>query len=114
MEPTALPLIPDAIAAEHDAPPPERVRSGDPRFTTWNLEERDGLFAGIWQATPGAWTVVYDEWEYFRILSGRSILTGEDGTRFELRAGDSLILRPGFRGVWEVVETTRKEYVIRL
>jgi uncharacterized protein len=25
-----------------------------------------------------------------------------------------VVLRPGFTGTWEVVETTRKDYVIRL
>jgi len=25
-----------------------------------------------------------------------------------------MILRPGFKGTWEVIETTRKDYVIRL
>jgi uncharacterized protein len=30
------------------------------------------------------------------------------------RAGDSFVIRPGFRGVWEVIETTRKDYVIVL
>jgi hypothetical protein len=29
-----------------------------------------------------------------------------------LRAGDRMILRPGFKGTWEVIETTRKDYVI--
>jgi uncharacterized protein len=30
-----------------------------------------------------------------------------------LHPGDSLILRPGFEGTWEVVQTTLKDYVIR-
>lgn len=103
-----------AITPEHGAPPPERVIAGDPRFTTWNIEERDGLYAGVWQSTPGKWRIVYDEWEYFRILEGYSVVTEEGGEAFHLRAGDSLILRPGFKGTWEVIETTRKDYVIRL
>ena len=41
------------------------------------------------------------------------MLTGDDGLVHDLRAGDALILRPGFSGVWDVIETTRKEYVIR-
>lgn len=55
----------------------------------------------------------YDEWEYCRILSGRSVITGDDGTTIAAGPGDSLILRPGFSGTWEVIETTRKDYVIR-
>ena len=31
-----------------------------------------------------------------------------------LQRGDSWIIRPGFAGTWEVMETTLKEYVIHL
>lgn len=103
----------DGTTPDVARPDPAKVLSGDPVHTTWNPEDRDGLFAGLWQSTPGKWRVAYSEWEYFRILSGFSILTGPDGTVTELRAGDSLIIRPGFTGTWEVVETTLKDYVIR-
>lgn len=103
------------IEPEEGAPAPDRLISGDPHFTTWNFEETDGgIYAGVWQATPGKWRVVYDEWEYFHILEGHSILTEEGGKPVHLKAGDSMIVRPGFSGTWEVVETTRKDYVIRL
>lgn len=100
--------------AEIGAPDPARLISGNPVFSTWNLEERDGLFAGIWRSTPGKWRVHYTEWEYCRILSGLSVLTEDDGPARIVRAGDSFVLRPGFTGTWEVVETTTKDYVIRL
>ena len=103
------------IEPEVGAPAPDRLISGDPRFTTWNFEEADGgIYAGVWQATPGKWRVVYDEWEYFHILEGHSILTEEGGEPVHLKAGESMIVRPGFSGTWEVIETTRKDYVIRL
>lgn len=103
------------IEPEEGAPAPDRLISGDTRFTTWNFEEADGgIYAGVWQATPGKWRVVYDEWEYFHILEGHSILTEEGGEPVHLKAGDSMIVRPGFTGTWEVIETTRKDYVIRL
>lgn len=103
------------VEPEQGAPAPDRLISGDPRFTTWNFEEADGgIYAGVWQATPGKWRVVYDEWEYFHILAGHSILTEEGGEPVHLKAGDSMIVRPGFTGTWEVIETTRKDYVIRL
>lgn len=103
------------IEPEAGAPADGRIIEGDPRFLTWNVEEADGgLYAGIWEATPGKWRIVYEEWEYFHILSGYSIITGENGDIFHLRAGDSMVLRPGFTGSWEVVETTRKDYVIRV
>jgi uncharacterized cupin superfamily protein len=104
-----------SIEPEEGAPSPERLVSGSPMFRTWNFEEAEGgLYAGVWEATVGAWRISYDEWEYFRIISGHSIVTEEGGKAVHLRAGDSMVLRPGFKGTWEVVETTRKDYVIRV
>ncbi|MDO9415964.1 cupin domain-containing protein [Pararhizobium sp.] len=104
-----------AIEPEIGAPAPDRLMAGDPAFRTWNFEEADGgLYAGVWEATPGKWRIVYDEWEYFHILSGHSIVTEEGGEAHVLKAGDRMVLRPGFNGTWEVIETTRKDYVIRL
>ena len=103
-----------SVAPEVERPAAEKLISGDPVFMTWNLEEKDGLYAGIWQSTVGKWHVSYDEWEYFRLLEGVSILTDAEGQETRLTAGDSFIIRPGFSGTWEVVETTRKDYVIRL
>ncbi|MBQ4826337.1 cupin domain-containing protein [Leisingera sp. HS039] len=107
-------LTTSAAEPETERPDPAKVVAGDPVFTTWNAEERDGLYCGIWQSTPGKWRISYDEWEYCRILHGRSVITSDDGTEYALAAGDSFILRPGFSGTWEVIETTRKDYVIRL
>lgn len=110
----ALPFDPSTVTPEEGAPAADRLISGEPRFTTWNIEEAEGgVYAGIWQSTPGKWRIVYDEWEYFHILEGHSVVTEEGGEPIHLKAGDRLILRPGFKGTWEVLETTRKDYVIR-
>lgn len=103
----------DGIAAEVSRPAHDRVIAGDPVHSTWNIEDRDGLFCGMWQSTPGKWRIAYTEWEYVHIHSGHSILTDSAGTQTHLRAGDSFMIRPGFQGTWEVVETTLKDYVIR-
>ena len=103
------------IEPEAGAPAPDRLIFGDPRFRTWNIEElAGGLYAGVWESTPGKWRIQYDEWEYCRILSGVSVITDDSGGVHRLSAGDSFILRPGFSGAWEVIETTRKEYVIQI
>lgn len=109
-----LAITTEDTPAEEGAPAPERLISGNPSFRSWNVEEADGgLYAGIWEATPGKWRIEYDEWEFCHILSGVSVIEEEGGEARTVRAGDSFIIRPGFRGSWEVVETTRKEYVIR-
>lgn len=101
---------------EEGAPPADRVIAGNPRFTTWNgYDSADGRrFAGTWRATPGAWRVAYEEWEYCEIIEGRSVVTHNDGRSWTLTAGDRFVLEPGFQGTWEVVETTVKRYVIVL
>lgn len=105
------------IEPEDGAPPADRVVKGEPTTRTWTLEEADDgrTFAGVWEATPGTWRIAYEEWEFCSIVSGISILH-EDGTETPriLRAGDSFVIRPGFTGLWEVVETTRKLFVVRL
>ncbi len=102
----------NAVAPEVSRPPREKVVAGDPVFTTWNAEERGKLFCGLWQATPGKWRIHYEEWEYCRILEGLSVITEDGGAARIVRAGDSFVIRPGFKGTWEVLETTLKDYVV--
>lgn len=110
-----LKIATDGIEPEPSAPAEDRLISGNPKFRTWNAEEApNGLYAGIWEATPGKWRIVYDEWEFCHVLSGVSVIAEDGGEARTVRAGDSFVLRPGFKGTWEVLETTRKEYVIRL
>lgn len=102
----------DGIAPEISRP--EQVVEGDPVHTTWNLDDDRGLFCGIWQSTPGAWHATYAEWEYIHVHHGRAVLEADDGTRTEIGPGDSIVMRPGWSGVWRVTETLRKDYVILL
>jgi uncharacterized cupin superfamily protein len=102
------------IEGESSGPAADRLMAGDPRFRTWNAEQAEGgLYAGIWEATPGKWRIEYDEWEFCHILSGVSVISQDGGETHTVRAGDAFVLRPGFKGSWYVFETTRKEYVIR-
>ena len=107
-------LTRDGIAPETSRPDPAKVTRGDPVHMLWPLEDDGSLFCGLWQSTPGAWRVSYSEWEYCHILSGHSVLTEDGRESVILRAGDSIVIRPGFTGIWDVVETTLKDYVIRL
>lgn len=112
-----IPFDLGSVQPEDGQPPADRVVKGEPKTRTWSIETTtDGsVHAGVWEATPGCWRVAYDEWEFCTIVQGISILH-EDGVEAPhvLREGDSFVLRPGFSGLWEVVETTRKIYVLRL
>lgn len=85
---------------------------GNPQFKTWILDSLSNeVTSGIWESTPGKWKFANLHWEYCRILSGVSIISEDNGNRFTVKAGDSFILEPGFSGTWEVIETTRKDFV---
>ena len=87
----------EAVEPEAGAPAAGRVISGDPRFRTWNAEDAEGgLYAGIWEATPGKWRIEYDEWEFCHILSGVSVITEDGGEVRRVETDDSFIIRPGF------------------
>ena len=83
-----VPVNLDGVEPEEGAPATGRVISGEPRFRTWNVEQADGgLYAGIWESTPGKWRIEYEEWEFCHILSGVSVIMGDDGSARTVRAG---------------------------
>ena len=95
---------------------PDRVIEGDPHHTTeMHFESPDGaaLIAGTWTSTPGKWHAFVDRDEYCYIVSGHVRLIGESGTAQTFKTGDSFLIPNGFRGFWDVVETTTKYFVIR-
>jgi len=94
--------------------PADRCISGQPLQRTWHhfTSTDDKFFAGMWEAEPGCWRIQYTENEYCRILSGRSVLRDSEGGEVVLQAGDDFVIPAGFEGEWEVIETTRKVYVI--
>lgn len=100
--------------SEDGAPKPERVTKGDPRFRSWNhyTDTSERFFSGVWESSPGQWRIEYDETEFCAILSGRSVIHSDDGQQWDVGAGDSFVIPAGFKGRWEVIETTRKLYVI--
>jgi hypothetical protein len=94
--------------------PEDRCIFGRPLQRTWHhfTSTDEKFFAGIWEADPGCWEVVYTENEFCQILEGRSVLRDNSGAEHELKPGDNFVIPSGFEGQWEVLETTRKIYVI--
>lgn len=95
-------------------PDAQRVQSGDPAQTVWNLfASTDGRFnAGIWECEVGSWRVAFTESEFCHLLKGVITVHGDDGSRQDFKAGDSFVSPAGFTGVWEVTEPARKVYAI--
>ena len=92
----------------------EKCLRGQPLQKTWHhfTSDDEKFFSGTWEAEPGCWNINYTENEYCHILAGKSILRDSQGNEHELNAGDQFVIPAGFQGQWEVLETTRKIYVI--
>ncbi|WP_179400725.1 cupin domain-containing protein [Burkholderia guangdongensis] len=92
--------------------PQALLLAGDPMQTlTHHYISPCGQFScGIWESTPGHWTIEYDESEYCEMLSGVAIIRDTAGNEKVLRAGDRFVIPTGFRGTWEVVDACRKIY----
>ncbi|MCG3202780.1 MAG: hypothetical protein NFCOHLIN_02666 [Gammaproteobacteria bacterium] len=93
---------------------PTRVLAGSPVTTLYNYhsDADDHFFTGVWESTPGKWEVVYTEEEFCVILSGRIVLTDEEGHAEAFGPGDAFVIPAGFTGTWETVEPVRKLYAI--
>lgn len=71
------------------------------------------MTSGRWESTPGCWTISYEKWEFMSVLEGRGVIRGEDGTVISLEQGATAIIKPGFKGTWEVLETMQKHFFVR-
>jgi uncharacterized cupin superfamily protein len=94
--------------------PPEKLLQGNPRQTVWmQYADPAGQFmAGFWHSERGRWRILYTEQEYCRMLEGVSVITDPAGVAITLRPGDECVIPAGFSGTWEVLEPTRKRFVI--
>ena len=107
LDPTSEPV--------HSKTAPDRLIAGDPSYKTWAQDASRGgtINTGVWEATPGENRSIKGETlEFCYIISGVVELT-EDGEETRIfRAGDSIVMKPGYVGVWKTIETVRKIYVV--
>ena len=103
-----------ASAGEQYLLPPEKLLQGNPKQTVWlDYTDASGKFmAGIWHSERGRWKILYTEEEYCQVLDGVSVIADQAGLAVTVRAGEELVIPSGFVGTWEVVEPTRKRFVI--
>lgn len=88
--------------------------SGDPQVSLVEFTPQGAhLQVGLWECTPGGWSISErPDTEVVHILSGRVRMTDLDGAVTEIGAGDVMVLPKGWSGRWDILETTRKLYVI--
>ena len=105
-----------APPASEDRPDCARTIGKPPRRLTSERYSAEGgaLSMGDWACEVGAWRIKFHSrrHEFFQVLEGHVRLTDADGKVRDYRAGDACIIPAGFEGLFEVVEATRKRYVM--
>ena len=86
--------------------------SGNPMTRGCVLKTWENVETGLWECTPGGWTVEDrpDE-ESVMILAGRARVTDADGTVTVISEGSTVVFPRGWYGRWDVEETIVKYYV---
>ena len=89
------------------------VDAGSPQVSTKLFAPGNTLGTGLWECTPGSWSITRSNTESFLVLKGRATLTNADGgLRVELAAGVWHTTPAGWSGRWEVHQTVRKVFVL--
>ena len=110
----AVLLLKEASAAEEYYVSAEKLITGNPKQTAWvqYTDPSGKYFAGLWASEVGKWRISYTEEEYCLMLEGVSVITDEQGVAVTVRPGDEFVIPRGFKGTWEVLEPTRKRFVL--
>lgn len=103
-----------AIALGEASLKPTSLTEGQREASTTLWVSNDGLMEiGVWECTPGRFTANREAAaEFCHFLNGRIEMYHADGTKKLLGPGDALMLPRGWKGEWNILEQTRKIYVI--
>ena len=86
---------------------------GNPHHRSVIVQRNNQLEAGVWEATPGTFTLTRDGYdEVFCVMSGHATVHLDNGMSFDMRPGGVLLTPAGVTGTWVVHETLRKAYGI--
>ena len=92
------------------------VTAGSPSMKTWILHTSndDSMISGYWEATPGTYHAVYNEYEFVHLLEGHIIITPDNGDPVEVKSGDTFVVENNFSGTWQILESVRKYFDIKM
>jgi uncharacterized cupin superfamily protein len=106
-------VIPDAVTANLPTPVTKATSRNGQHETTLTAWAGDAAQAGVWGCDAGEFTTARVGFhEVCQILTGSGPLTSDDGEVAELRAGSTVVIPDGWRGVWRIDEPMRKTFVI--
>ena len=92
--------------------PDEVVLSGTSKHRRWEFSH-DEIFVGAYEAEPVELALKdYPHDEFMFLLSGKILITDEDGHLEEFFPGQALVLKKGFTGTFEMQGNVRKIAII--
>ena len=87
----------------------------DQKITFDDTHDHDGdtvARIGVWEADVSKTKLIdYPFTEYVLMISGRLMITNEDGTEQEFTAGDTFVMPKGWTGIWDIQERMKKQMV---
>ena len=103
-----------STATESFLPSADKLLAGRPQQTIRNhFSDKSGQFhSGEWTGDVGEWKVAYTEEEFCFITRGKVLIRSDAGVEVLVQAGDAFVIPSGFSGVWKVLESVHKYYVI--
>jgi uncharacterized protein len=95
------------------SPKPTSVEGNQKEASRTFFRSADGsMEIGLWECTPGRFLADRSQSsETCHIISGKVQMRRADGEVQLLGPGDLLVLPVGWKGEWQILETTRKLYV---
>ncbi len=92
----------------------DRLLEREPLYTTWEQDEvGEAVRTGVWASTPGKNISMKGSiYELCHLLEGTVEIEGDNGTVQRFSAGDTFVMKPGFKGTWRTVTPVRKIYAI--
>ena len=117
---TEISILPPSLAVSEadlfgpldDTGPRAGADSGTPMTWLRVLHDAGPLNVGIWECTPGGWSITNrPTTEIVHILRGSARITDASGAVRVLTAGSVCVLPMGWSGRWDIDETVRKVYV---
>lgn len=91
------------------------IVAGSPKESAHNFftDETGQFMTGVWECQAGTMKLTdYPFDEFCHIISGKVIITDEDGHTEAFGPGDVFTIEKGFKGTWHMPEIVRKYYTI--
>ena len=85
--------------------------NSSPETAIKNIFSKGGHSAGVWECSPGKYRLERETDEFCVLLAGHWHLLGENGDNYELKTGDTILLKKGWKGTSHIIETIRKVYI---